>query len=258
MSNEMGTKKGAAVTLDLWQTLILDDRELGERRAQLRIDRVEGILKAEGAAFSQERLWHAYRETLSYCAVIRDSGRDISFDDQIWSFVERISAGLGSRISRRARAELGQAYDRAFFDYPPPMHPEASRMIGELKGRGYKLGVVSNTGATSGTTMREYLGQMGVLGYFDTLVFSDEARLAKPNTKIYQSAMKALGVSPECAVHVGDDPRNDVAAAKLAGMRVVWVPNGKRAQEMEEGQPKPDATVGGLGEVVEAVEGLVG
>ena len=59
--------------------------------------------------------------------------------------------------------------------------------------------------------------------YFQVLVFSDEVAWAKPNIRIFRHTLGQLGLEPQEAVHVGDDPITDVIGARKTGMKAVWL-----------------------------------
>jgi putative hydrolase of the HAD superfamily len=84
------------------------------------------------------------------------------------------------------------------------------------------------------------------------LTFSDECGIRKPDPDIFHLALRQVGVLPEQAVHVGDDPVLDVEGARDAGMRVIQVAPTGRAT----GPVKPDAVVTGLGELPAALDRL--
>ncbi len=256
-------QKIRAVTFDLWQTLILDRPELGEKRGRLRVDGAAAALRKAGFRFSEGHLWAAYRSCATLCNAIRAQERDISFSEQVELFIEQIRRGLARELPPEVVDEVAAVYDRAFLRFPPALDPDAPGVLAALKERGLALGLISNTGMTPGSTFRAYMGEAGILEPFDVLVFSNEARRAKPSMDIFRLALDALGAAPGASVHVGDDPTNDVAGAKAAGMRAIWIPRpeGSYGEFDRYGAPraaKPDATVEGLAQVVEAVEALDG
>ena len=51
---------------------------------------------------------------------------------------------------------------------------------------------------------------------------SDQIGINKPNPKLYQVALHALGLEPERVMYVGDNPRNDIEPPKSLGMITVW------------------------------------
>jgi putative hydrolase of the HAD superfamily len=84
------------------------------------------------------------------------------------------------------------------------------------------------------------------------LTFSDECGIRKPAPEIFLRTLSAMGVAPDEAVHVGDDPVLDVEGARDAGMRTVQVTSSGRAT----GPVKPDAVVTRLGDLPAALAGL--
>ena len=97
-----------------------------------------------------------------------------------------------------------------------------------------------------------------MLDYFETLVFSDEVRLAKPGKQIFRMALDAMGVSPAQSVHVGDHVINDVVGAKRTGMKTVWITGFSQREEPLDLETEPDVTVADLGLVAGAIAELSG
>eukprot|EP00884_Botryococcus_braunii_P022091 jgi/Botrbrau1/8566/Bobra.0359s0030.1 len=91
--------------------------------------------------------------------------------------------------------------------------PDCIPALQRLRHEGVKLAVVSNFD----TRLRKILEGLEVLDLFDACIVSAEVGAEKPNPVIFEAALQQLGVSPEEAVHVGDDRRNDVSGARAAG-----------------------------------------
>ena len=87
-----------AVTFDLWQTLLIDDRELGLRRGEARLESVRRILADCGERFDAERISQAYWDCYRQCVAIREALLDVSFDEQVGIFVRNIGPGLDKRL----------------------------------------------------------------------------------------------------------------------------------------------------------------
>ncbi|MBI3158381.1 MAG: HAD family hydrolase [Chloroflexi bacterium] len=85
-----------------------------------------------------------------------------------------------------------------------------------LKAKGYRLAVISN-----GTRehQRLTLERMGVAGYFEVISISEEVGIAKPARYLFTRTLEQLDTPPGAALMVGDDLVNDIAPAKLLGMR---------------------------------------
>lgn len=45
----------------------------------------------------------------------------------------------------------------------------------------------------------------------------------KPDSRIFHEAARQLGVKPECVVHIGDSPEEDVAGAVAAGFGAILI-----------------------------------
>jgi 2-haloalkanoic acid dehalogenase type II len=58
---------------------------------------------------------------------------------------------------------------------------------------------------------------------FDAVVSSEELRVYKPHVSIFHETCARLSVAPEEAVYIGDSPWADMAGARNAGLRAVWL-----------------------------------
>ena len=246
--------KITAVTFDLWQTLLLDTREQGRARAQVRIDGAIAALGRVGLAYDEDHVREAYRACYRTCHAIREHEKDVSFRQQVEIFIGHIEDGLLGRLSEATVQEVVTAYADSFFVYPPWPHEDADRVLRQVKGRGYAVGLISNTGMTPGATFRTFLKQQGLLQYFDAAVFSDEVLLAKPAVEMFHRTIEAIGATPEETVHVGDHLLNDVLGAKQAGMRTIWIETYEDRRTPVD--VTPDITIQALGEVGGALQHL--
>jgi putative hydrolase of the HAD superfamily len=146
-------------------------------------------------------------------------------------------------------AALIRAYASPALVAPPAIDQGARAALEALAAEGVVLAVLSNTMRTPGEVVRQVLAQAGLLPFFKVLTFSDECRIRKPAPAIFHRTLADLGVPPEDAVHVGDDPILDVEGARDAGMRVIQAtPDGRATAPV-----KPDAAIRHLGELPAAV-----
>ncbi|MCC5859425.1 MAG: HAD-IA family hydrolase [Ectothiorhodospiraceae bacterium] len=65
--------------------------------------------------------------------------------------------------------------------------------------------------------------RIGVGHYFHTTIYAAQVGAAKPAAEMFESVTRLLGLRPEQAAHVGDDPEADVLGAARFGMRAVWL-----------------------------------
>jgi putative hydrolase of the HAD superfamily len=89
-----------------------------------------------------------------------------------------------------------------------------------LRSLGLALAVVSNWDAG----LAEHLERAGLAHWFSDVVTSAAEGVAKPDPRIYAVALERLGVEPNRALHVGDDPIFDERGAQAAGMRFAPAP----------------------------------
>ncbi|MEU5954268.1 HAD family phosphatase [Streptomyces sp. NPDC047525] len=82
-----------------------------------------------------------------------------------------------------------------------------------LRARGVPTAVVSNTWPG----LRTRMSRGGLLDVADHLVLSCEAGCAKPDRRIYEIALRLLGIEPADALFI-DDTAANVAAARALGM----------------------------------------
>ncbi len=96
-------------------------------------------------------------------------------------------------------------------DRDPALFPDTLPGLDALRAD-YRLGLLSN-----GSRLPE---TVGLAGYFESVVFAQDHRVAKPDKGIFEVVERQLGVGPEVCVLVGDHPVNDVAGATArAGAR---------------------------------------
>lgn len=96
-----------------------------------------------------------------------------------------------------------------------PRVPEAlAKLRNDL---GLTLAVVSN----SDGTVEQSLATAGLRPYFSTVIDSHIVGSEKPDTRIFQAALDAIGAVPDRTLHVGDIYQADVVGARAAGLHVV-------------------------------------
>lgn len=117
-----------------------------------------------------------------------------------------------------APEELAAAYRGAIGEAIEPVDG-AERLLDSLAEK-YRLGLVTDGPVRAG---REKLAALGWTDRFDAAVVTGEVGVGKPDPRGFLAALDELGVAPEEAVYVGNDPELDVAGAAEAGMAAVQV-----------------------------------
>jgi putative hydrolase of the HAD superfamily len=122
-------------------------------------------------------------------------------------------AALAGRLSEAYLGRLSARGDRL---------PGCRAVLRALAPR-YRLGVVTNG---IDRVQRSRLQAAGLRPFFEVVVTSQGSGYAKPDPRILEVALEALGVPPREAVYVGDDPAVDGRVARAAGVGFVWVDRG--------------------------------
>ena len=126
-------------------------------------------------------------------------------------------------------------------DHARPM-PHAHEVLGALRARGLKVGIVTNGWVDAQTRC---LNRCDLTGRVDDVVISRAVGLSKPDPRIYALALERLGVQAAETWFVGDSPRNDVAGPQTAGLRAAFLPTGHALNG-----ERPDAVLRDLRDVL--------
>jgi len=147
----------------------------------------------------------------------------------LWQLAEREqrSATLADVFTRAGFAP-GEELLASYFEAWDPhtfTDPDAPPLLTELRRRGIKVGVLSNTIWPRAAHERVFIRDR-VLDLIDGAVYSSEIPWAKPHPEAFRAAMAAIGVTdPASCVFVGDRPIDDIHGAAAAGLRTVLIPN---------------------------------
>lgn len=102
--------------------------------------------------------------------------------------------------------------------------------LAALRAQGLRLGVVSNWD----TRLPEVLDRLGLAPFFDALVYSSAVGAEKPDRRIFEAALRDLGVLSCEALHVGDGRLEDVEGAQAVGMQALHLTRGRGAGELRD------------------------
>jgi putative hydrolase of the HAD superfamily len=196
-----------AVLLDAMGTLVA----LEPPHARLR----SIIEAATGVHISAERAKAAFAAEIGYYVPHHLEGRD---PDSLARLRDDCAAVLHEALGEPAldRALVRAAMlDSIRFD----AYADAARALHALRAGGLKLVVCSNWDCS----LPEALAQAGVFHLVDAVVTSAVVGAAKPNERIFTSALDAAGCRADQAVHVGDSIEADVGGALAAGVAAVLI-----------------------------------
>lgn len=123
-------------------------------------------------------------------------------------------------------------------------------LLDHLRADGIRTALVTN-GASD--VQRDKIRLLGLDERMDVVVVSGEHGVAKPDPAVFDLALRALGVEPAEAWHVGDNLLTDVAGARNAGVTAVWLDRSGAARV--EGASTADIRVTTLRALLELLRG---
>ena len=225
-----------AVTFDLWETLLFEKDGASARRADARCRNLAEALNSLGFDVSVEELSVAISETVSLMMTKWETNRDVGCIDQIRLIVKKASKD-SLELRQEWTERLVSAYNLSVREVPPCFNPEARKVLENLKKRHKHVGLICNTGLTSGTALRQFLADEGVAEYFSSMLFSEEIGIRKPDPRIFHLAAERLGIQPYEIVHVGDNLKADVWGAMNAGLKAIHFSSGEGIDRLAESDP---------------------
>ena len=103
------------------------------------------------------------------------------------------------------------------------LFPETLRILQSL-ARQYKLAVITNTQAQTGSHKHRLVEIPHLTEYFEVIIIAGEGDFpAKPDRNVFLASLEALGIDHTQAVYVGDDWRTDICGAADAGIQPIWI-----------------------------------
>lgn len=134
---------------------------------------------------------------------------------------------------------------------------EAPPMLELLKGRGIRMGIISNTG--SFTQVHKSLERYGIGHFFEMIGLSSDYGIRKPHGYLFRDVLNRMGCRAERTLYVGDTLSRDVAGAKNGGLlgsvqirsEFTGPSDGDQTREL-----RPDYVVRSLLELPEIIDGI--
>lgn len=141
------------------------------------------------------------------------------------------------RFQRAAAHYLADRYRGLY------LFDESLAVVETIKRRA-RVGLVTNGPSA---IQRNKIQRLGIVELFPFVLVSEEVGAWKPDPVIFRRALELGEADASEAVYVGDSPEHDVAGARAAGLRSVWV--NRHGREWP-GGPRPDHEVRNLRDLV--------
>lgn len=246
----MSGPKPAAVLFDLGGTLVstpnLSLVSAGLKGAQNAYAR----LKEAGADLPSSLLFYQ-RVMVALGGAAAGAGRGKE-ELRLGEEIQKFFTGMGRPLSdEHLRVALRAWY--APFSEKAVVLPGAEAALGRLRDLGLAVAVVSNS-VWPDWLLREDVERLGLAGLVGPIVVSSTVGVRKPDPRMFEAGLKAVGTEASRAVFVGNSLQEDVGGARFVGMRTIYL--------NESGQPDDaglaDAEVRDLAGVCPVIETWLG
>jgi len=168
-------------------------------------------------------------------------------DDDGFARREVVFAGLRERFGvAEAVDDLVRAYRDEYPTYFSPDDAVSDALV-RLRRAGWRIGVVTNGPSSQHVKME----RAGLVDLVDACCVSDEIGAAKPDRRIFETAIERCGGRPvdgRATWMVGDAPGPDIGGARDVGLCTMWLHRGRR---WEEAGYRPDAVAQTVAEAVD-------
>ncbi len=136
--------------------------------------------------------------------------------------IEIITRASGRNYTPEQKQELAARKNRYFVDSlqtvtPEALLPGALRALQELKKRGIKIAVASNS-----RNAKTIIQRVRIEPYLDAVVDGHEIENSKPDPEVFLLAAKNVGVPPSHCIVV-EDAVTGIEAARRAGMKALGI-----------------------------------
>ena len=230
--------KPRALFLDLDDTLIGRLRPEVVTRTAEEIAALHPDLDAARLAETNAAVWDAYWPSVEDRRTLGElSGAAVTLE--AWRRTLRTCGCADEAVARQAARTFRQQASASY-----RLFDEVRDLVASARRARIPLALITN-GASD--TQRDKLSAVGIGEWFDTVVISGEVGLAKPDPRIFEVALEALGLGRDGVWHVGDSLAADVAGAKAAGVTAVWL-NRSRLRRRDD-DPEPDIEIPSLAEL---------
>lgn len=150
--------------------------------------------------------------------------------DKLWNAflrgepaIDSVIVELGLGEDSDLKADMLNVYRSHFPDIS--LVPEVRHTLVTLRERKLALGLITD-GRPEGQWNK--IKALGIAGFFEKIIVTDELfgpEFRKPSPKAFECMSQALGIPFEKLCYVGDNPKKDIAAPTMLGMRAMLYRN---------------------------------
>jgi putative hydrolase of the HAD superfamily len=151
-----------------------------------------------------------------------------------------VRAMLDKAANGHGLAAMADQITRAFVEESVRGLDRSRKVLSSLVGH-FKIGIVSNFYGN----LDRVVADAGLTPMVDAVADSTRLGFYKPDVRIFEAALRELGVAATDAMMVGDSPDKDCQPARSLGMRTAWLRHADM-EGREQAQPPAHFTLDSL------------
>ncbi|MBE9179862.1 HAD family hydrolase [Oculatella sp. LEGE 06141] len=183
------------------------------------------ITRQFGVAADAERLNQAFFQSFkaaSPMAFPSAIASDIPAKEYAWW--EAIAIETFRRADLLAQFTDFSAFFAVLYDHfataaPWFVYPDTHHTLSHWRNQGIELGVLSNFDSR----LYPVLSALGLAEYFSSVTISTEVGAAKPDRRMFETALAKHNCPANAAWHIGDSFKEDYQGATAAGLQAFWL-----------------------------------
>ena len=162
---------------------------------------------------------------------IQSAHPTMSYRHVMAEVLERLAAEEGRELAPEERQALGESLPGW------PVHPEVPAALEEVRDRGWRLVILSNTD-------REFIeASMQAIGVpFELAIVAAEIGSYKPALAHWHAFYELTGADPASHVHVAESNFHDIGPARELGIPSVWINRRGVEAKVQPDREQPDLT----------------
>jgi 2-haloacid dehalogenase len=202
----------------------------------------ESVTSALGGRDDLLALW--FTTLLHYSLVETTAGQYHNFDVVGAAALRMLARNYGILLSE-GEARAAMAPMRTL-----PPHADVASALANLRDAGFRMAALTNS---SKAAVASQIGHAGLSEFFETLLSVESVRKFKPETEVYQWAVRKMGAEAEDCMLVAAHGW-DVAGALWAGCRAAFV--ARQGAQLYPLAPEPEIVEPDLAKVAEKLTAL--
>lgn len=135
--------------------------------------------------------------------------------------------------------------------------PNSTQVLNELRGEGYRLGLISNAGDER--NVFRLILKANLDGFFDPILISAVEGVRKPDVRLFEQVLERWELNGEQVVMVGDTLGEDIIGAQKAGLHQIWLKENVDTPENQNlaEEVKPEMIASKLSDIPEMVRSIL-